>query len=118
MRHLVATLLSRRGIPCTLVENGRSAVDAWEEHRFDLILMDVQMPILDGLKATRMIREKESVQGGHTVIIAMTAHAMAKDQEKCLEAGMDAYISKPVKFDDLLSLISRFSTSTSKNNTE
>jgi len=118
MRHLMATLLSRRGISCTLVENGRSALDAWEEDQFDLILMDVQMPILDGLKATRMIRERESVRGGHTVIIAMTAHAMATDREKCLEAGMDAYVSKPIKFDDLLSLITGYSISTSKNNAE
>jgi CheY-like chemotaxis protein len=118
MRHLMATLLSRRGISCTLVENGRSALDAWEEDQFDLILMDVQMPILDGLKATRMIRERESVRGGHTVIIAMTAHAMATDREKCLEAGMDAYVSKPIKFDDLLSLITNYSISTSKKNAE
>jgi len=116
MRHMMATLLSRRGIPCTLVDNGRSAVDAWEEKNYDLIFMDVQMPILDGLKATQMIRERESVRGGHTVIIAMTAYAMATDRKKCLDAGMDEYFSKPIEFADIFSLITRYSTSNSVAN--
>ncbi len=118
MRHLMATLLSRRGIPCTLVDKGRSAVDAWEENKYDLIFMDVQMPILDGLKATQIIRERESVRGGHTVIIAMTAYAMATDREKCLNAGMDEYFSKPIKFADIFSLITRYANSTAKANSE
>ncbi len=118
IQHLMATLLSRRGIPCTLVDNGRSAVDAWEENEFDLIFMDVQMPILDGLKASKMIREREIVRGGHTVIIAMTAYAMATDRKKCLEAGMDEYLSKPITFDHIFSLITKYSNLTSKENSK
>ncbi len=113
IRRLMATLLSRRGFPCSLVDNGRSAVDAWEENEFDLIFMDIQLPILDGLKATKMIREREIARGGHTVIIAITAYAMATDRKKCLEAGMDEYLSKPIRFDDIFSLISKYSSGTS-----
>lgn len=118
IRHLMATLLSRRGILCTLVDNGRSAVDAWEKNEFNLIFMDIQLPVLDGLKATKMIREMEIARGVHTVIIAMTAYAMATDRKKCLEAGMDEYLSKPIRFDDVFSLISRYSSGTSKENSE
>lgn len=114
--HMMATLLSRRGIRCTLVDNGRGAVDAWEENEFSLIFMDVQLPILDGLKVTTMIREREIARGGHTVIIAMTAYAMATDRKKCMEAGMDEYLSKPIRFDDIFSLISRYSSCTPTEN--
>ena len=105
IRQLMATLLSRKGIACTTVDNGRSAVDAWEQQYYDFIIMDVQMPGMDGLNATRMIREKEAVRGGHTPIIAITAHAMAGDREECLESGMDDYLSKPIDLDQLLSLL-------------
>lgn len=108
IQHLMQTLLSRRGIACTLVDNGRSAVEAWEEQKYDLIFMDVQMPVMDGLKATRLIREREKVLGGHTVIVAMTAYAMATDRERCLQAGMDEYFSKPMTFADIFSVISRY----------
>lgn len=108
IRQLLGVLLSRRNVPCSLVADGQSAVEAWEHGEFKLILMDVQMPNMDGLEATRMIREKEESRGGHVNIIAMTAHAMAKDREECLQSGMDAYISKPIDFNELLSLISRY----------
>ncbi len=72
---------------------------------FDLILMDVQMPEMDGLEATALIREKEKTTGEHIPIIALTAHAMKGDREVCLEAGMDGYVSKPLKADELLSVM-------------
>jgi CheY-like chemotaxis protein len=105
MRKMMSTLLSRKRIDCTVVGTGLSAVEAWEESDYDFILMDVQMPVMDGLSATRMIREKESVRGGHTIIIALTAYAMASDRKKCLDAGMDEYMSKPIDFEQLFSLI-------------
>src|SRR6185369_5039289 len=105
MRHLMVTLLSRQGISCAVVGTGREAVQAWERHRFDFILMDVQMPVMDGLEATRLIREKEAERGGHTVIIATTAFAMPSDRELCLQAGMDEYLSKPLELEDLFCLI-------------
>ena len=70
----------------------------WEKGEYDLVLMDVQMPRLNGFEATSAIREKERVHGGHTPIVAMTAHARKEDEENCLAAGMDAYISKPIDF--------------------
>ena len=83
-------------------------MEAWESGEHELILMDVQMPIMDGLEATRIIREKERGSGGHITIIAMTAHAMDKDRDNCFEAGMDDYISKPIEFTQLMSLINRY----------
>jgi CheY-like chemotaxis protein len=105
MRKMMSTLLSLKRIDCTVVGTGLSAVETWEESDYDFILMDVQMPVMDGLSATRMIREKESVRGGHTIIIALTAYAMASDRKKCLDAGMDEYMSKPIDFEQLFSLI-------------
>jgi two-component system, OmpR family, response regulator len=112
IRQIMATLLSRCGFHCHAVENGRSAVAAWEQQvaeqqPFDVIFMDVQMPVMDGLTASRLIREKESVAGGHTPIIALTAHAMAEDRQQCLDAGMDDYLSKPIDLDALLSLLGK-----------
>jgi two-component system, OmpR family, response regulator len=109
MRHLMATILTRQGVSCTVVGDGRSVVQAWERGHFDCILMDVQMPQLDGLQATRMIRERESRRGGHSIIIAVTAFAADTDRERCLESGMDDYISKPIDVELLLSLIDKHS---------
>lgn len=108
-RQMIVLLLSRKGFSCTAVDNGLRAVEKWEESDFDVILMDVQMPVMDGLNATRMIREKEIGRGGHTTIIAITAYAMAADRKKCLDAGMDEYMSKPIDFDRLLSLVHNYS---------
>jgi len=94
---LAVKLLEKRGYRVVVASNGREAVDAFEGKRFDLILMDVQMPEMDGIKATRLIREKEAEHGRHISIVAMTAHAMKGDREKCLAAGMDDYMSKPFK---------------------
>jgi CheY-like chemotaxis protein len=107
IRQLMFTLLSRTGIDCVTVENGRSAVDAWERESFDFVVMDVQMPVMDGLAATRLIREKEMSRGGHTPIIAITAHAMAEDKELCFAAGMDDYISKPIDVERLFALLAK-----------
>ncbi|MBE0598513.1 MAG: response regulator [Desulfuromonadales bacterium] len=105
IRQLIVMFLSRRGIACTAVDNGRRAVEEWEGSDYDIILMDLQMPVMDGLNATHLIREKETGRGGHTMIIALTAYAMAADRQKCLEAGMDDYLSKPIDFDRLLFLV-------------
>jgi len=86
-------------------ENGLKAVEMWESGKYDLILMDVQMPLMNGFEATAAIREKERTSGGHIPIIAMTAHAFKEDENKCLDAGMNAYISKPIDFMACLKLI-------------
>ena len=89
-------LLQRRGHQVTVANNGREAVDAVAKQTFDLVLMDLQMPIMGGFEATAAIREAEKATGGRLRIIAMTAHAMSGDRDKCLEAGMDGYVSKPI----------------------
>jgi two-component system sensor histidine kinase/response regulator len=89
-------LLRRRGHDVVAVDNGREALDALEKTVFDVVLMDLQMPVMSGLDATALIREGERTSGGHVPIVAMTAHAMAGDRERCLASGMDGYLSKPV----------------------
>ncbi|MGA3024918.1 MAG: response regulator [Bryobacteraceae bacterium] len=98
---VAAHMMEKRGFAVTVVANGREAVAASERQRFDLILMDVQMPELDGLEATRRIRERERATGEHVPILALTAHAMQSDRERCLKAGMDGYLSKPFLAEDL-----------------
>jgi len=95
-------LLEKYGHSVTLAVNGKKALAALEEQRYDLVLMDVQMPEMNGWEATRAIREKEKKTGDHMPIIAMTAHAMKGDEEKCLDAGMDSYLTKPILTQDLL----------------
>src|SRR6202044_854188 len=95
-QQLALHLLERRGHSAVVAENGREALSAMDKHKFDLVLMDVQMPEMGGLEATRAIRENEKVTSQHVPIIAMTAHAMQGDRERCLEAGMDGYLSKPL----------------------
>ena len=85
------------GHQVTVAQNGREVLDCLEKDEFDLVFMDLQMPVMDGLTATAGIREREGRSGGHIPIIAMTANAMKGDKERCLEAGMDGYVSKPVK---------------------
>ncbi|MFO0928422.1 MAG: response regulator [Gemmataceae bacterium] len=106
VNQLLATrLLEKQGHQVHLVSNGRDAVAAFEQGRFDLILMDIQMPEMDGLEATTAIRARERQMGGHIPIIALTAHAMTGDRERFLEAGMDGYLTKPMKPQDLFGLI-------------
>src|SRR5262249_56704176 len=95
-QRLAATLLERRGHKVTIANNGREALDALAARSFDVVLMDVQMPEMGGFEATRVIRERERATGAHLPIIAMTAHAMKGDRERCLEAGMDEYLTKPL----------------------
>jgi CheY-like chemotaxis protein len=89
-------ILTRRGHKVTVANNGKEAIDAVEREAFDLILMDVQMPEMGGFEATAIIREREARSGEHIRIVAMTAHAMTGDRERCLAAGMDGYLSKPI----------------------
>ncbi|HTS18826.1 MAG TPA: ATP-binding protein [Verrucomicrobiae bacterium] len=102
---LARRILEKRGHTLVVVENGEKAIEAWQREAFDAILMDVQMPILDGLQATVRIRELEKDTGNHIPIIAMTARALAGDRERCLGAGMDNYISKPLNAQALLELM-------------
>ena len=102
-------LLEERGHSVVLAEDGQLAVDIHGRERFDAILMDVQMPRMDGYAATREIRKREQAVGEHIPIIAMTANAMEGDREKCLEAGMDDYLAKPVRSYDLISVLEKYS---------
>jgi PAS domain S-box-containing protein len=101
-RAVATGILKKAGHVLVHASNGREAVEALKDGSFDLILMDVQMPEMDGLEATRQIRELEETTGDHMRIVAMTAHAMAGDRERCLAAGMDDYVSKPLRKEDLL----------------
>jgi two-component system, sensor histidine kinase and response regulator len=103
---LATVLLELQGHTVALAKNGREALDLLRTTSFDLILMDVQMPELDGLEATRQIRGQES-EGEHLPIIAMTAHAMKGDRERCLEAGMDDYLAKPIRAQELQDVLVR-----------
>jgi len=105
---LAIRLLERLGYKVVLVENGLQAVAATDKKVFDLILMDVQMPEMGGFEATAIIREKEKLLGRHTPIIAMTAHALQGDRDKCIEAGMDDYLSKPIRADQLKLMIEKY----------
>jgi signal transduction histidine kinase/DNA-binding response OmpR family regulator len=104
-RTLVTALLTKRGHTVRTVVNGREAIAAVKEQKFDLVLMDVQMPEMDGLEATAAIREREGAVGDHVLIIALTAHAMKGDREICLAAGMDEYLAKPIKPGELFAMI-------------
>jgi CheY-like chemotaxis protein len=104
-QRLMTKMLEKMGHHVTLVENGKAVVDRAERDRFDLVLMDVQMPELDGLEATRQIRQREQTSGFHLPIVALTAHAMKGDRERCLESGMDGYLAKPVRWSELRAVI-------------
>jgi CheY-like chemotaxis protein/HPt (histidine-containing phosphotransfer) domain-containing protein len=109
-RTLVTTLLRKRGHTITAVENGRAAVDTFKaaRHRFDVALLDVQMPEMSGLEAAEAIRDREGATGRRLPIVALTAHAMQGDRERCLDAGMDGYLSKPIDVDELVETVERF----------
>jgi len=98
---MAVRLLGKLGHQVVVARDGRQAVEAFAQERFDLVLMDVQMPDLDGLEATRRMREQERTRGERTPILAMTAHAMPGDREKCVGAGMDGYLSKPIRAAEL-----------------
>jgi CheY-like chemotaxis protein len=96
-QRLAVRLLEKRGYAVVATGNGQEALEALEEQSFDLVLMDVQMPVMGGVEATAAIRTKEGETGGHIPIVAMTAHAMKGDRDRCIEAGMDSYMSKPIQ---------------------
>jgi CheY-like chemotaxis protein len=100
-QRLVVAMLQKMGHRPTLAVDGIEAVDKSSQGSFDLILMDVQMPGIDGFEAARRIRARETAASNRTPIIAMTACAMTGDRERCLDAGMDGYVSKPVSLDSV-----------------
>ncbi len=104
-QRLAVGVLSKWGHTVTVANNGHEALAALDKEPFDLVLMDVQMPEMDGYQATAVIRERESRSGGHLPIIAMTAHAMKGDREECLAAGMDGYVAKPIRRAELQKVI-------------
>jgi len=109
---LATRLLQKMGHSVTVVENGRQALAAFMKDQFDVILMDIQMPEMDGFEATAAIRGREKSQDGttHIPILAMTAHAMAGDRERCIEAGMDGYVSKPINVQELVEAMENLPT--------
>jgi CheY-like chemotaxis protein len=107
-QRLAVKLLEKRGHLVSVARNGNEVMEALEKETFHLILMDVQMPEMDGLEATRLIRIREKNGCGHIPIIAMTAHAMKGDKERCLDAGMDGYVPKPINAEKLFEAIEKF----------
>jgi CheY-like chemotaxis protein len=103
-RLLAVRTLEKKGFVVRAVDNAPEALAILRDHQFDLVLMDIQMPEMDGFEATRVIRDRESM-GGHLPIVAMTAHAMKEDRDRCLAAGMDGYVAKPFKPEELLDAI-------------
>ena len=106
-RKLATKLLEKHGYAPVVAEDGKQALEALEREKVRLILMDVQMPVMDGFEAIRTIRKRETVTGEHMPIIALTAHAMKGDRERCLEAGADDYVTKPIRTPELLAAILR-----------
>ena len=104
-RRVVESVLDERGHKPVLAGNGREGVAALEREAFDVVLMDIQMPEMDGFEATAAIRAREALSGGHVPILAMTAHALQGDRERCLAAGMDGYLAKPIHFGELIELV-------------
>ncbi len=104
-RTLIVRLLEREGCTVDIVTNGRDAIDAVQLNAFDLVLMDLEMPEMGGLEATRQIRDKENRTGGHVPIVALTAHAMDSDRARCVAAGMDGYVPKPIRQRSLFTAI-------------
>ena len=107
---VAVTLLQKHGYRVVVANNGEEALAAVDQQRFDVVLMDVQMPVMGGFEATAAIRAREKNIGRHLPIIAMTAHAMKGDRDQCLEAGMDDYVAKPFKIKELMNIIARLAT--------
>lgn len=106
-RALAQNILRKRGHSCSVVDDGRQAIEALERERFDVILMDLQMPVMDGFEAAAAIRSREQSTQTHIPIIALTAHSRPEDREASLTAGMDAFLSKPVRVNELVTLVER-----------
>jgi len=116
-RMLFTKFLKMKGFSCDEVINGQEAVKAFVNSSYDIIFMDCQMPVMDGYEATKHIREAEGDRK-HTVIVALTAYAMKGDAEKCLEAGMDSYLSKPIDFGEVMKIIQKYGKATKDENNE
>jgi signal transduction histidine kinase/DNA-binding response OmpR family regulator len=114
---LAVLLLEKKGHRVTIADDGKKAIALWQQGDFDAILMDVQMPVLDGLAATEEIRRLEVGTGARARIVAMTAHAMKGDRERCLAAGMDDYVSKPIRAQDLYDALDRVMKAPAKSGT-
>jgi CheY-like chemotaxis protein len=104
-RLVVTRLLEKQRHHVVAATTGREALAALRRAHYDVVLMDVQMPDMDGFEATRTIRTMEKITGRHQQIVALTAHAMMGDRERCLEAGMDAYLSKPINAQELYQVL-------------
>jgi CheY-like chemotaxis protein len=102
-------LLQKRNHQVVVAKNGLEALDAFNRERFDLVFMDVQMPEMDGMEATARIRAQEKLTGSHQVIVALTAHGMKGDRERCLEGGMDDFITKPIIGEELYAMVRKYS---------
>ncbi len=113
-QRLALALLQKRGWQARAVQSGAEALNILQQETFDLVLMDVQMPEMDGLETTRRLRRMEAAKGGRTPVIGLTAHVMRGDREKCLEAGMDDYVPKPIRPEILFAAIERVAGSTSQ----
>jgi CheY-like chemotaxis protein len=106
-RKILGLMLQRAGFDFEFAGDGRQAVEMWQQGEYDLVVMDGQMPFMDGFTAAATIRELELERGGHIPIVAMTAHALSEDEDRCLSAGMDAYISKPIDVRKSIDLITQ-----------
>jgi two-component system sensor histidine kinase/response regulator len=104
---LIKKLLHKKGYNTLVVEDGKKVIDVLQNQQYDVILMDIQMPIMDGYQATAYIREKERLTGEHIPIIGITAFAMESDRQKCFAIGMDDYLSKPFHKDDFYDVIEK-----------
>jgi len=107
-------LLQKLGCVVELAQDGRQALDKLENASYDIVLMDMQMPVMDGLTATRLLRQAEQQTGRHQIVIALIANAMQSDRDQCLAAGMDDYMSKPLTLDVLQSTLHRWTASDAK----
>src|SRR6202023_19831 len=107
-QRLAARMLEKRGHCVTVTSNGREALDALEKGAYDLVLMDLQMPEMDGFQATAALRAREKHNGTHVQVVALTAHAMKGDRERCMAAGMDGYLSKPIRPRELYDLLESY----------
>ena len=112
-QRMIVGILRKMGHSTKVAVNGKDALSLWSEEAFDLILMDVQMPVMDGLTTTRKIRERESTSTSRIPIIAMTAHATKEYEQQCLAAGMDAYLAKPTNGEQLEAMVSRIAAKSS-----
>jgi signal transduction histidine kinase/ActR/RegA family two-component response regulator len=104
---LVLAFLQRMGHQVVLASNGREALEAWERDDFDVVLLDSQMPVMDGTETVRHLREREAGTGRHTPVVALTAHALKGDRERFLAAGMDDYLAKPIEYEEMEALLWR-----------